>query len=282
MPEHFEISQGLTVRPVSACEVARFDELLDEHHWLGRGLIGETMRHVALIDNVWVGLIGYGSCALTWSARDRFIGWSPSIRYRRLRFVANNQRFCILPSGRYPNVASAVLGRSLARLSMDWEISWGHPVVLVETFTDPAKHLGTCYKATNFEMIGKTSGWRRYKTNFIHHGQPKDVWVRLLKKDANKILSLPFDHPIIANNPRRNTIIDCNTLDFDSNNGLLVRLASLPEHRKARGIRHSAASVIAIAVVAVLSGAKSFIAIGEVANELPQEVLDRSYVPFCN
>ncbi len=76
------------MRPVSACEVARFDELLDEHHWLGRGQIGETMRHVALIDNVWVGLIGYGSCALTYSVRERFIGWSPSIGYRRLRFIA--------------------------------------------------------------------------------------------------------------------------------------------------------------------------------------------------
>ena len=93
----FERSQNLIVRPVVASEIARFDALLDEHHWLGRGLVGETLRHIALINDEWVGLVGYGSPALTCSARDRWIGWAPSVRYRRLRFVANNQRFCILP-----------------------------------------------------------------------------------------------------------------------------------------------------------------------------------------
>lgn len=86
------------------------------------------MRHVALIDDQWVGLVGYGSAALTCSARDRWVGWSPENRYRRLRFVANNQRFCILPAGRYPNVASAVLAASLRRLDADWQRSWGHPI----------------------------------------------------------------------------------------------------------------------------------------------------------
>jgi hypothetical protein len=77
------------------------------------------------------------------SARDRFIGWSPAVRYRRLRFVTNNQRFCLLPAGRIANLASGVLGASLKRLSRDFESSWRHPVVLVETFTDPTRHRGT-------------------------------------------------------------------------------------------------------------------------------------------
>ena len=123
MPERFETSQGLQVRPVVASEIGRFDALLDEHHWLGRGLVGETLRHIAVIDGEWIGLVGYGSPGLTCSARDRWIGWSPAVRYRRLRFVANNQRFCILPAGRYPNVASAVLGASLRRLAADWEVA---------------------------------------------------------------------------------------------------------------------------------------------------------------
>ena len=280
MPTRFERSQNLIVRPVVASEIARFDALLDEHHWLGRGLVGETLRHVALINGEWVGLVGYGSPALTCSARDRWIGWAPSVRYRRLRFVANNQRFCILPAGRYDNVASAVLSASLRRLASDWEIAWGHPVVLVETFTDPALHAGTCYRATNFEMVGETSGWRRSRGSFVHHGQVKRVWVRPLRRGAPRVLSGVFDHPIIAANPRRTSVIDCNTLDFDSKTGLLARLEAIPEHRMARGIRHSTASVIAIAVVAVLSGARSFVSIGEVAAELPQEVLARLGAKF--
>lgn len=275
MRQRFDGSQDLVVRPVAGCEVARFDALLDEYHWLGRGLIGETMRHVALIDDQWVGLIGYGSAALTCSARDRWVGWSPENRYRRLRFVANNQRFCILPAGRYPNVASAVLSASLRRLAADWQASWGHPVVAVETFTDPARHVGTCYRATNFAMLGQTSGWRRHRESFIFHGRPKHVWVRPLRKNATSMLAATFDHPVFAGNPRRGTAINHNVLDFDSDVGLLSRLGTLPEHRMARGIRHGTASIIAVAVVAVLSGAKSFVAVGELAADLPQEVLAR-------
>ena len=43
----------------------------------------------------------------------------------------------------------------------------------------------------------------------------------------------------------------------------------------ARGIRHRTAPIIAVAVVAVLSGARSLVAVGELAADLPQEVLER-------
>jgi hypothetical protein len=58
VPGHFEKSQGLVVRPVVASKISRFDALLDEHHRLGRGLVGETFRHVAVIDDKWIGLVG--------------------------------------------------------------------------------------------------------------------------------------------------------------------------------------------------------------------------------
>jgi hypothetical protein len=280
VPVRFESSQGLVVRPVDPGEIDRFDALLDEHHWLGRGLVGETLRHIAEIDGTWVALVGYGSAALTVSARDHFIGWSPAARYRRLRFVTNNQRFCLLPAGRVANLASAVLGASLRRLSRDFESSWRHPVVLIETFTDPTRHRGTCYQAANFSAVGATTGWRRHSGSYVHHGQSKTVWLRPLRRGATSILSGTFDHPIITAHPKRRPLIDANTLDFDSEVGLLARLATLPEHRSARGIRHSVASVIAVGVVAVLAGARSFVSIGEVAAELPQDVLARLGAKF--
>ncbi len=36
----FGLSRGLSVRRIDRSEFARFDVLLDEHHWLGRGLVG--------------------------------------------------------------------------------------------------------------------------------------------------------------------------------------------------------------------------------------------------
>jgi GNAT superfamily N-acetyltransferase len=111
---------------------------LDEHHWLGRRLVGETMRYVALgPDNEWLAVLGFGAAALACKPRDRFIGWDDELHFARLRYVTNNQRFCVLPAGRRTNLASNVLAKTLKRLSGDFEARWGHPVVMVETFVDP-------------------------------------------------------------------------------------------------------------------------------------------------
>lgn len=157
---------------------------------------------------------------------------------------------------------------------------WGHPVVLVETFTDPVRHSGGCYRAANFAMVGETAGWARSNGSYVHHGNPKAVWVRELRRGARRLLSGVFDHPVFTGHPRRIPIIDCNLLDFESDTGLLARLEQLPEHRSARGIRHKVSSIVAVAIVATMSGAKSYRGIGEAAADLPQEVLERLRCKF--
>ncbi|MHB1504934.1 MAG: Druantia anti-phage system protein DruA [Acidimicrobiales bacterium] len=115
------------------------------------------MRYVAVdASGEWVALVGCTSPALSCGPRDRYIGWSPELQLSRLRFIASNQRFSILPAGRRQNTASAVMSRSLRRLSADWVESWGHRIFLVETFVDPSRHLGTCYGASSFLFLGET------------------------------------------------------------------------------------------------------------------------------
>jgi hypothetical protein len=82
-------------------------------------------------------------------------------------YVVNNQRFCILPQGRRPNLAFAVLARTLRRLSSDYKASYGHPVLVVEMFTDPARHRGSCYAAAGFAALGQTLGYRRSAGAYI-------------------------------------------------------------------------------------------------------------------
>jgi len=88
--DRFERSDGVVVRRCASSEFARFDGLLDEHHWLGRGLFGATVRRVTEIDGEWVALVGWGSPAFRVGHRDRFIGWSREQQNRRLRHVVNN------------------------------------------------------------------------------------------------------------------------------------------------------------------------------------------------
>lgn len=271
-----EKRSSLTVRPIISAELGRFDELLDKHHWLGHRLIGETMRYVAIEDDRWVALAGFGSAALTVTTRDRYIGWTKEQRHRRLRFVTNNQRFCVLEEGRRANLASETLGALTRRLSSDYEAHWGHPVVAVETFTDPARHLGTCYQAANFIPLGLTSGYGRNGWHWVHHGQRKQVWMRVLRRDALRLLCSVFDHPLLVDShPKGMPMTDCNRFDFDSPDGLLARLGELADPRKPRGIRHKIHVVLAIAAVATLCGAKNPTEIGEIAADLPQEVLSR-------
>lgn len=106
-------------------------------------------------------VLGFGAAALACGPRERYIGWSDEQHFARLRYITNNQRFCVLPAGQRKNLASNVLAKTLKRLSADFEDRWGHPVVMVETFVDPARHRGTCYTAGGFELLGRTRGYGR-------------------------------------------------------------------------------------------------------------------------
>jgi len=275
MRDRFERTDGLVVRRCVPSEFARFDDLLDEHHWLGRGLFGATVRQVAEIDEEWVALIGWGSPAFRVGARDRFIGWTREQQKRRLRHVANNQRFCVLPESRVSNLASAVLSRALARLSSDYVDVWGYPVLIAETFTDPSRHDGGCYRAANFQLLGETAGWGRSNGEYVYHGNVKSVWVKTLRREATSVLTTSFDHPALSvTHGGARLISDLDTLDFDSQAGLISRLRDgLPDHRSARGVRHPIESVVAVATASVLAGASSFEAISQFATQLPQDVL---------
>ena len=43
-------------------------------------------------------------------------------------------------------------------LSGDWERMYGHPVYFAETFIDPGRFRGTCYRAANWQLLGLTTG----------------------------------------------------------------------------------------------------------------------------
>ena len=44
---------------------------------------------------------------------------------------ANNSRFLILPEGRFANVGSRVLGLLAQRIAVDWQTTFGHPLLLL-------------------------------------------------------------------------------------------------------------------------------------------------------
>src|SRR6266567_226344 len=80
-----------------------------QHHYLGAlPKISETLWYVASWGEAWVALVSFSASALKCAVRDGWIGWDFRQRYRRLKLVANNSRFLILPEWHVPNLGSRV------------------------------------------------------------------------------------------------------------------------------------------------------------------------------
>jgi hypothetical protein len=136
-----------------------FNGLLAAHHYLGYTQpVGEHLKFLITAGPRPVACFAWSSAPRHLGPRDRFLGWSAAARRRNLRFVAYNSRFLILPWVRVPHLASHLLGRMTAMLPGEWERVYGHPVYFAETFVDPGRGRGTCYRAANWVWLGRTTG----------------------------------------------------------------------------------------------------------------------------
>jgi len=48
--------------------------------------------------------------------------------------------------------------------------------LMVETFVDPSRHIGTCWGASSFVRLGETQGYGRRSGRYVAHGQVKHVY----------------------------------------------------------------------------------------------------------
>jgi hypothetical protein len=212
----------LIVRPIIPGEEKPWNALMTRHHYLGfQSLTGQSLKYVALLDGQWVALIGWGSGVLKCSRRDQWIGWSEEQKLKRLRFVANNQRYLILPDVSIKNLASRTLALNVKRLSADWETVHGHPILVAETFVDHSRFQGTCYRAAGWIVLGRTSGYGRKRGIYYYHGETKTVLVKPLLKKVADILSAPFLPPELEGGKRAMVDLNTVTLNREQMDGLL-------------------------------------------------------------
>ena len=97
-------------------------------------------------------------------------------------------RFLILPGTRIKNLASKILSENVKRLSGDWDAVFGHPIVLAETFIDPRRFRGTCYRAAGWTQVGATAGRSRNDVHATMSVPVKDVFVQPLSADFRRRL----------------------------------------------------------------------------------------------
>jgi len=184
----------IAVGPVGVGEEPRYRELMGQHHTLGDlAKTGHTLWYVATYQEEWIALLTFSGSALKCAARDRWIGWDYRHQYGRLKLIANNSRFLILPDWHCPNLGSKVLALCERRIDTDWLAHFDQHVLLLETFVDSARYRGTVYRAANWSCVGQTQGSRRIQGGYsARDGSPKLIFVRPLRRDAQWQLSRPI------------------------------------------------------------------------------------------
>lgn len=153
------------IRPLEFRQVRRtaeeklFNSLIEEHHYLGYTRpVGEHLKYMVFSGGRPIACLAWCSAPRHLGPRDRFIGWSAEARRRNVQFIAYNTRFLIMPWTRVPHLASHILGHTARVISGDWERFYAHPVHFLETFVDPSRFRGTCYRAANWVKLGRTTG----------------------------------------------------------------------------------------------------------------------------
>lgn len=187
-----------SLRPITIQQVRRtpqegmVEELLAGYHFLGYTRpVGEHLKFLISSEERILGCMVWSSPARRLGPRDRFIGWTPAQRQEHIAGIAYNTRFLIAPWVRVPHLASHVLGWMARYLSREWEAVYNHGVYLAETFVDPSRNRGTCYRAANWIHVGQTTGRGKTAKSKKPNRTLKDIWVLPLTRHFRRRLTAP-------------------------------------------------------------------------------------------
>jgi len=174
----------------SKANTTLWNQYVECYHYLGyKRPIGCSIKYFAKTENNEILACAlFAGAAKSITARDKWIGWSSNQRLRNLPWVINNTRFLIMPWVKVPCLASHILGIINRQISDDWYQKWGYHPLLMETFVDPDKYNGTCYKASNWHNIGRTTGCGLVRTGKTYTTSPKLIFTRPLVKNFRKQL----------------------------------------------------------------------------------------------
>ena len=171
----------LLLRRVDKGELSSlWNQFVERYHYLKfRVPFGANLRY--LIESQcrpgqYLACLLFSSPAWKMAQRDTWIGWSDQERKRNLQYIVCNSRFLVLPWVEVKNLASHVLSLAVRPL-------------LLETLVDPSRFKGTCYRAGNWILLGRTQGRGRMDRSHQADGRAvKDIYVYPLCRDARRRL----------------------------------------------------------------------------------------------
>jgi Domain of unknown function (DUF4338) len=168
----------LEVISAGSAAAVRWAFYLDEYHYLKLRVVGENLGYLAVdAHGRDVAAVLFGAPAWRCAPRDEFLEWGDTQRREQLHRLANNTRFLILPWVRVPHLASHVLGAVARRIGADWQSKYGHGLDWLETFVEHERFAGRCYRAANWQWVGRTAGRSRQDRDHTQRVPVKDVYL---------------------------------------------------------------------------------------------------------
>jgi hypothetical protein len=166
-----------------------WNDYIERYHPLGyKKPFGYWARYFIESGAHRLGCILLSGAAKTLTARDRWIGWNERQRLANLPWVLNNSRYLIVPWVEVANLASHVLAHLARRVGDDWEARWGYRPLLLESFVDPARFRGSCYRAAGWALLGRTSGEGLVRPGQQYQTSPKLIFAKPLQADFRVLL----------------------------------------------------------------------------------------------
>jgi SRSO17 transposase len=160
-----------------------WDKTVERWHYLASSaMVGSLIKYFVVLDEWIVGAISFCAAAYKLGPRDKYIGWSSTVRHEYLPRMVENNRFLIFPCIKMKNLASAILAESVRRLKVDWPDKYGVCPVLIETYVDTSRFTGACYRAANWVYLGQTQGYSRGTSGFTYHGNKKAIYVCVIDR----------------------------------------------------------------------------------------------------
>jgi len=183
-------------RPLAIAQVRRspqeklFNSLVEQYHYLGyEQPVGEHLKYLVSVQGQVIACAAWSSAPRHLGARDRFIGWNAAARKRNICLIAYNTRLLILPWVYVQHLASHLLGQMARVVPRDFQQLYSHPIWLLETFVDPQRFRGTCYRAANWVSLGHTTGRGKDDQTHQAHRPIKEVLVLPLHRRFREWLS---------------------------------------------------------------------------------------------
>jgi hypothetical protein len=167
-----------------------FNSLMEQYHYLGyERPVGEHLKYLVKAGGQVIACLAWSSAPRHLKLRDCYLGWSEEARERNVHLLAYNTRFLILPWVQVPHLASHLLGRMAKIVPQDWQRIYAHPIYWLETFVDPSRFRGTCYRAANWQVLGTTAGRGHRALTFEHTRPVKQMLGLPLHRRFREILS---------------------------------------------------------------------------------------------